>query len=52
MAKRSDAQEAAVRKAGRVSGERRKAAVKRRQDTEWKDGTRIEDHLATGETGE
>jgi hypothetical protein len=40
MAKRSEAQQAAVSKAGRVSGERRAAAAKRRRDVELREGQR------------
>lgn len=37
MTRRSQAQDDAVRKAGRVSGERRRAAAKRRRDTEYRE---------------
>lgn len=37
MARRSQAQEDAVKKAGKVSGERRRAAAKRRQDVELRE---------------
>lgn len=38
MPRRSQAQEDAVRKAGKVSGERRRAAAKRKRDTELREG--------------